>query len=49
MTTVEPNGADIGPSGSRRRLSRSEAQALTRRRLMNAAADVFGEKGFRAA
>jgi AcrR family transcriptional regulator len=33
----------------RRRLSRSEAQALTRRRLLEAAADVFGEKGFRAA
>lgn len=32
-----------------RRLSRSEAQALTRRRLLEAAADVFGEKGFRAA
>lgn len=33
----------------RRRRSRSEAQALTRRRVLEAAADVFGEQGFRAA
>jgi AcrR family transcriptional regulator len=33
----------------RRRLSRSEAQAITRRRVLEAAAEVFGEKGFRAA
>lgn len=33
----------------RRRLTRSEAQAHTRQRVMDAAADVFGEKGFRAA
>jgi AcrR family transcriptional regulator len=33
----------------RRRLSRSESQALTRRRILEAAAEVFGEKGFRAA
>jgi AcrR family transcriptional regulator len=32
-----------------RRLSRSEAQAITRRRVLEAAAEVFGEKGFRAA
>ena len=32
-----------------RRLTRVEAQAQTRRRVMEAAADVFGEKGFRAA
>jgi AcrR family transcriptional regulator len=31
------------------RLTRAEAQAQTRRRVMDAAADVFGEKGFRAA
>ncbi len=31
-----------------RRLTRPEAQALTRRRLLEAAAEVFGEKGFRA-
>jgi AcrR family transcriptional regulator len=37
------------PDKARRRLNRLEAQALTRRRLMDAAADVFGEKGFRAA
>ena len=49
MTTIEPNANDLSPSGGRRRLSRSEAQAVTRRRLMNAAAEVFGEKGFRAA
>jgi len=33
----------------RRRLTRAEAQAQTRRRVLDAAADVFGEKGFRAA
>jgi len=33
----------------RRRLTRSESQALTRRRILEAAAEVFGEKGFRAA
>jgi AcrR family transcriptional regulator len=32
-----------------RRLSRSESQALTRRRVLEAAADVFADKGFRAA
>ncbi len=36
-------------SGERPRLTRAEAQAQTRRRVMNAAADVFGERGFRAA
>jgi AcrR family transcriptional regulator len=34
---------------ARRRLTRREAQALTRRRLLDAAADVFAEQGFRAA
>lgn len=33
----------------RRRLTRAEAQEQTRERLLAAAADVFGEKGFRAA
>ena len=33
----------------RRRLTRAEAQAQTRQRVLEAAADVFGEKGFRAA
>jgi len=33
----------------RRRLTRSEAQALTRQRLLDAAAEVFAEQGFRAA
>jgi AcrR family transcriptional regulator len=33
----------------RRRLTRAEAQAQTRRRVLDAAAEVFGEKGFRAA
>jgi len=33
----------------RRRLTRAEAQAQTRQRVLAAAADVFGEKGFRAA
>ena len=39
-----------GQTGRRyRRLTRPETQALTRRRLLEAAAEVFGEKGFRAA
>jgi AcrR family transcriptional regulator len=41
-------GAQLDPPIPRR-LSRPEAQALTRRRLLDAAADVFGEQGFRAA
>ncbi len=45
MTTAEKRG----PAGRSRRLSRVEAQALTRRRLMDAAADVFAEEGFRVA
>jgi AcrR family transcriptional regulator len=50
VKTFEPRVAKPGPTGRRRqRLTRSEAQALTRRRLLAAAADVFGEKGFRAA
>ena len=44
MTTTELRG-----KGVRRRLTRAEAQARTRRRVMDAAADVFGEKGFRGA
>jgi AcrR family transcriptional regulator len=38
-----------GHSARRRRLTRVEAQTLTRRRLLEAAAEVFGEKGFRSA
>jgi len=38
---------DAGPV--RRRLTRAEAQAQTRQRVLDAAAAVFGEKGFRAA
>lgn len=34
---------------TRRRLSRKEAQAETRRRVLDAAAEVFGERGYRAA
>ena len=34
---------------ARRRLTRKEAQAETRRRVLDAAAEVFGEQGFRAA
>ncbi len=49
MTSVQPPAA---PAGSgirrRRRLTRAEAQARTRRRLIDAAAEVFGDKGFRA-
>ena len=45
MTTAGKRGA----AGRSRRLTRVEAQALTRRRLMDAAADVFAEEGFRVA
>jgi AcrR family transcriptional regulator len=48
-TTVVPGNATPRPAGARRRLTRLEAQALTRRRLMESASDVFCEKGFRAA
>jgi AcrR family transcriptional regulator len=48
VTTIEPPVANPSPN-RRRRLTRPEAQALTRRRLLDAAADVFGEKGFRVA
>ena len=50
MKTIAPRVARPGQTGRRhRRLTRPETQALTRRRLLDAAADVFGEKGFRAA
>jgi AcrR family transcriptional regulator len=50
VKTFEPRVAKPCVSGGRRRrLTRSEAQALTRRRLLEAAAAVFGEKGFRVA
>ena len=50
MSTVQPRATAAGQAARRRRrLTRSEAQAVTRRRLMDAAAGVFGEKGFRAA
>src|SRR5476651_1428618 len=50
VRTFEPRVANPGQTGRRRqRLTRSEAQALTRRRLLEASAEVFGEKGFRAA
>lgn len=45
--TVEPRAARL--RAGRTRLSRKEAQALTRRRVLDAAADVFGERGFQAA
>ena len=46
MKTTEPQA--VNP-GRRRRLTRPEAQALTRRRLLDAAADVFCEQGYRTA
>ena len=50
VKTLEPRTMRPDQTAPRpRRLSRSEAQALTRRRVLEAAADVFGEKGFRAA
>ena len=48
-TLDRPTGKASPAAPRRRRLSRSEAQALTRRRVLEAAAEVFGEKGFRAA
>ena len=45
MKTTEPQAVNPG----RRRLTRPEAQALTRRRLLDAAADVFCEQGYRTA
>ena len=49
MTSAQPPVARPG-SGTRRRrrLTRADAQARTRRRLIDAAAEVFGDKGFRA-
>ena len=45
-----PSSAERNSEGAgRRRLSRKEAQAETRRRVLDAAAEVFGERGFRAA
>jgi AcrR family transcriptional regulator len=50
VKTSEPRVAKPDQSGRRhRRLTRPETQAVTRRRLLDAAAEVFGEKGFRAA
>jgi AcrR family transcriptional regulator len=50
VKSSEPRVAKPDHSGRRRRrLTRPETQALTRRRLLDAAAEVFGEKGFRAA
>src|SRR5690348_17614366 len=49
MTSVESPGAEPDPAARRVRLTRAEGQALTRRRIMVAAADVFAEKGIRAA
>lgn len=50
VNTIEPRVEKPGATGHRRRrLTRPEAQALTRRRLLAAAADVFSEKGFRGA
>ncbi len=48
MDVLDQEGAVVR-TGRRRRLTRVQAQALTRRRLLDAAADVFAEKGFRAA
>ena len=49
MNAQVPRVPKGGQSARRRRVTRVEAQALTRRRLLEAAGDVFGEKGFRAA
>ncbi len=50
MTAPESPFPKPDPIGRRpRRLTRVEAQALTRRRLLDAAAEVFADRGFRAA
>jgi AcrR family transcriptional regulator len=49
VRSVQSPGTAASRSGRRRRRTRAEAQAVTRRRLTDAAAAVFGEKGFRAA
>jgi AcrR family transcriptional regulator len=50
MKAVETSEAKQARSGRpRQRLSRRESQALTRARVLEAASDVFAEKGFRAA
>jgi AcrR family transcriptional regulator len=49
VTTTDQPETQLDGTGPRQRLSRPEAQARTRRRLLDAAADVFGEKGFRSA
>lgn len=49
MTTAEKRTAKRELAGRSRRLTRVEARALTRRRLMDAAADVFADRGFRVA
>ena len=49
MKAVPSPAAKAAPAPRRRRLTRAEAQAVTRRRVMEAANEVFAEKGFRAA
>jgi AcrR family transcriptional regulator len=49
VETVDRPTSQFAPTHPHRRLSRPEAQALTRRRLLDAAAEVFGERGFRSA
>jgi AcrR family transcriptional regulator len=49
VKTDETRVTEPAPVARRSRLTRAEAQALTRRRVMEAATDVFAEKGFRAA
>ena len=49
MKTHDARVAEPASAAHRSRLTRTEAQALTRRRVMFAAADVFAEKGIRAA
>jgi AcrR family transcriptional regulator len=50
---LDMKGVDSRSTGSAnpipRRLTRGEAQAQTRQRVLEAAANVFGEKGFRTA
>jgi AcrR family transcriptional regulator len=49
VKAAQTPAAKPAPVARRRRLTRAQAQAVTRRRVMEGAADVFAEKGFRAA
>lgn len=49
MNNVADADGDVGGGSGRRRLTRAEAKALTRERLLQAAAHVFARRGFEGA